>query len=105
MLKLYASNRELYFVMAAEARRLGIPFGGHTESAGVLSASDAGPAFSTTGWRWSFATITTRAIVASPNASRRRPPPVPPGSVLERNLAFLAAHPDEIQALGMWSTP
>ena len=35
-------KRELYFVVAAEARRIGIPLGGHLESATASEASDSG---------------------------------------------------------------
>lgn len=42
MIKPRAVSREFYFVLAAEARRLGIPFGGHTEGATALEASDSG---------------------------------------------------------------
>lgn len=42
MIKLRAVSREFYFVLAAEARRLGIPFGGHAEGETALEASDSG---------------------------------------------------------------
>jgi imidazolonepropionase-like amidohydrolase len=46
MLKTYDMSRENYFALAAEARRIGIPFGGHIEpqnnKATAIEASDSG---------------------------------------------------------------
>ena len=43
-IKTYALKRDLYFVIAAEARRVGIPFGGHLyrSAATAIEASDSG---------------------------------------------------------------
>jgi hypothetical protein len=42
MLKTYSLSKNMYFVIAAEARRIGIPFGGHLEGATATEASDSG---------------------------------------------------------------
>lgn len=42
MIKIRVDNPALWFVMAAEARRVGIPFGGHVERHAVIEASDSG---------------------------------------------------------------
>ncbi len=42
MIKPRDVSRELWFVIAAEARRLGIPFGGHAQSETPIEASDSG---------------------------------------------------------------
>ena len=41
-IKTYALGRKMYFVVAAEARRIGIPFGGHNTATTALEASDSG---------------------------------------------------------------
>jgi hypothetical protein len=42
MLKTYDLSPAMYFVLAAEARRLGMPFGGHVHSVTAIQASDSG---------------------------------------------------------------
>jgi hypothetical protein len=42
MLKTYLLGRKLYFTIAAEARRMGIPFGGHLNYQTAAEASDSG---------------------------------------------------------------
>jgi hypothetical protein len=42
MIKPRDINRNLWFVVAAEARRIGIPFGGHTQDETWIEASDSG---------------------------------------------------------------
>jgi hypothetical protein len=46
IIKTYALGREMYFVIAAEARRIGIPFGGHIQfyqnPTSAIEASDSG---------------------------------------------------------------
>lgn len=42
LLKMYNLDRETYFLVAAEARRIGIPFGGHLTAATAAQASDSG---------------------------------------------------------------
>jgi hypothetical protein len=41
-IKTYELGRAMYFVVAAEARRVGIPFGGHLTAASAMEASDSG---------------------------------------------------------------
>jgi imidazolonepropionase-like amidohydrolase len=42
MIKIRGVSREMYFVLAAEARRMGIPFGGHASLETAIEASDSG---------------------------------------------------------------
>jgi hypothetical protein len=42
LIKTYGLKQHLYFVIAAEARRIGIPFGGHLTAATAIEASDSG---------------------------------------------------------------
>jgi hypothetical protein len=42
MIKPRSVSRAMYFVIAAEARRIGIPFGGHAEEETAIEASDSG---------------------------------------------------------------
>jgi hypothetical protein len=42
MIKPRAVARDMYFVIAAESRRLGIPFGGHAQEETAIEASDSG---------------------------------------------------------------
>jgi hypothetical protein len=42
MIKTYSLSRNMYFVIAAEARRIGIPFGGHLVNETAIEASDSG---------------------------------------------------------------
>jgi hypothetical protein len=42
MLKMYDLSKDMYFVVAAAARRVGIPFGGHAAAESPLDASDSG---------------------------------------------------------------
>jgi imidazolonepropionase-like amidohydrolase len=42
MIKPRFVKREMYFVIAAESRRLGIPFGGHAQEETAIEASDSG---------------------------------------------------------------
>ncbi len=42
MLKMYGLAPEMYFAVAAAARRIGLPFGGHANAVTVIEASDSG---------------------------------------------------------------
>jgi hypothetical protein len=42
MIKTYALSRDMYFAIAAEARRIGIPFGGHDTSTTAIEGADSG---------------------------------------------------------------
>jgi hypothetical protein len=72
MIKLRTVDRAIYFAAAAEARRLGIPFGGHAEQVTVIEASDSGASIvdhlnwigSDDRWNRNEACFGTRATVA-----------------------------------------
>jgi hypothetical protein len=44
-IKTYRLGKEMYFVVAAEARRMGLPFGGHLPGPTAMDASDSGASF------------------------------------------------------------
>lgn len=76
MIKTYWLNRAMYFVIAAEARRIGIPFGGHLMAATAIEASDSGAGIldhtNQAGDLWSLCSSAASITSCRPVANRFR---------------------------------